>query len=139
MSNSYYFDYKCNLLVVDRPGAVDIFDRDVLVTDFGLSVYFEAASYQQGSMRGGIFLAPEQRDPEMFGLDIDEGDRPTAQSDIFTLAPLCIQVRLSIHHELVSKLIQRIAVHRSPPLVWQTLSNPLPCQRCGLPVDDASA
>lgn len=124
---------QCNLLVVEPPNAVNCFDRDILLTDFGLSVYFEATSNQQGSSRGGIFLAPEQRDPERYGLDPEVGDRPNVRTDIFSLGPLCIQVCVERPEFCYFDTHQvLIAIHHQDPLVRRTLSDSLSDRCCGL-------
>ncbi|KAK7692292.1 hypothetical protein QCA50_003917 [Cerrena zonata] len=77
-----------NVIVVNRrPGEKDHFEFDIVLADFGLSVIREANSNQQGSIRGGGVLAPEQmRD------DDSPCGRPTVQSDIFTFAALCYRL-----------------------------------------------
>ncbi|KAK7692290.1 hypothetical protein QCA50_003915 [Cerrena zonata] len=78
-----------NVIVVNpRPKDQDHLEFDIVLADFGLSVIREANSNQQGSIRGGAVLAPEQMP---FELDSRPG-RPTVESDIFMFAALCFQL-----------------------------------------------
>lgn len=77
-----------------RPNDPDNGELNVVLTDFGLSVLHEADSRQQGSLRAGNFEAPEQIDPQRFGVTSTTG-RPTEKSDIFTFAALCYEVSWS--------------------------------------------
>ncbi|KAK7682508.1 hypothetical protein QCA50_014308 [Cerrena zonata] len=68
--------------------------RSVLLADFGLSVFAESNSRQNGSSRGGNprWMAPEQLDPEGCGKN---SDRPTIHSDVFSFACVCVELYTS--------------------------------------------
>lgn len=97
-----------------RPGVTNSLDFDILLSDFGLSVIQDANSRQFASLRAGLLRAPEQLAPDKYGI-LDKKERPTAESDIFTFAALCYEVRLHIYLS-VSMLID----HISPAVYHQT-------------------
>ena len=63
------------------------------LTDFGLSVFAGAHSNAFNSMRGGVchWLAPEILKPDLFG---KVSVRPTKESDVYSFAMVCCEVRL---------------------------------------------
>lgn len=82
-------DLHAGNLLVDENGSIRL-------TDFGLSLIAEGTAYNYGSQRGGgaaHYTAPELFDPEVFCL---ETRRPTFSSDIYALACVCIEVRITI-------------------------------------------
>lgn len=85
-------------------------DTRVVIADFGLCVFVEAASNEFESTRAGNrrFLAPEMSlgygqyesnlgtEDETYGVPVSlvsPSGRPTPQSDLFAFAMLCVQVR----------------------------------------------
>ena len=82
---------------------VDGTDHNVVIGDFGVSVFIDSASNQFHSTRSGArrYVAPEQLltdDARAAALGIPKNllspsRRPTTQSDLFSWAMLCIEVR----------------------------------------------
>ncbi|GJE92551.1 kinase-like domain-containing protein [Phanerochaete sordida] len=83
-------------------------DHNVVIADFGLSIYVDSASNQFQSMRSGAerFLPPERFIPDVTDKQrerrevvhgvpahlISPSKRPTTQSDLFSWAMICIQL-----------------------------------------------
>lgn len=72
-------------ILVDHNGRMKL-------TDFGLAAIAEAGQSLTLTTRGGAFgwMAPELIDPEFFGF---ENDRPTFESDVYSFACVCVEVR----------------------------------------------
>ena len=65
------------------------------LADFGMALVSESNPYGFASIHGGgatRWKAPELIDPEELGF---ENSRPTKQSDMFSFACTCVEVRLA--------------------------------------------
>ncbi|GJE92548.1 kinase-like domain-containing protein [Phanerochaete sordida] len=81
---------------------VDGSDHNVVIGDFGVSIYIDSASKQFLSTRSGAkgYVAPEQlitddASARAYGVPkkvISPSRRPTAQSDLFSWAMLCVEL-----------------------------------------------
>lgn len=85
---------KWNILVSDtRSKGPDSLDIDIVITDFGLSIYHEDNSGENGSARGG---RPSFNAPELCDMSITGSTRPTTISDSFSWAASAYNVRVSL-------------------------------------------
>lgn len=100
--------YQANIFINTGDGT----DNNIVIGDFGLSICVDAASNMLNSTRSGSerYLAPEQSMPHLtdeeikkraafYGVPtrfISHSNRPTTQTDLFSFAMLCIEVRLAL-------------------------------------------
>lgn len=102
ISISWLISVKWNILVTKtRSESANPFDVDILITDFGLSIYHEDNSGDNGSLRGG---RPSFRAPELHNKRITGTTRPTQESDSFAWAASAYNVKILMLTESTTML-----------------------------------
>ena len=102
------------------------------LTDFGMSLVSEGTAYGYGSVHGGgavRWTAPELFDPEEFE---SQNTRPTARSDMYAFACVCIEVRVHVdvfnvasfaYRNIVSYARENLRFPISQPIKYQCASS----------------